>query len=318
MDTSQALSLFTLCGLAIGCVFLFLFISLKTRSLFMGFRRLKTESDLAQIRKKSKMANLVYAWLTAPSRSKRRSDMVTAFIVACGKGNLDEIARLIGMGITVDATRVQGGKTGLQVAARNGHASVVQLLVKNGANVNATGGRSGKCALIRAAERGHHQIVKILLAAGAHPDAMSRSSGKTPLMAAAEFGDLAVVKVLLEAGADPNRRNKLQETAVDVATRLGRTEIVKLLRTVRTNAEENQVHQGINRTDQYYALLGCKKTDSIEHVRTQYRRLIKQYHPDVIQAKGLPEDFLELANSKFKLILEAYRHIMREKGSATE
>jgi DnaJ-domain-containing protein 1 len=147
---------------------------------------------------------------------------------------------------------------------------------------------------------------------------VSRVSGKTPLMAAVEYGSLDMVAIFLKAGSNVNLRNKSGETAFDIAGKHGRTEIAGLLRAFGAvfsdYADQDRAHQGTDGIDQYYAILGCKKTDSIDHIKAQYRQLIKQYHPDVIQGKGLSEEFLELANKKFGLILEAYRHIMNKNG----
>jgi DnaJ-domain-containing protein 1 len=62
--------------------------------------------------------------------------------------------------------------------------------------------------------------------------------------------------------------------------------------------------------DEYYAILGCRKTDSDEDIRRRYRKLAKDYHPDTIQGKGLAEDFVKFANQRIRDIHEAYERIM--------
>lgn len=67
-----------------------------------------------------------------------------------------------------------------------------------------------------------------------------------------------------------------------------------------------------------YVTLNCTETDSNERVKSQYRQLVKKYHPDAIQAKGLPEDFISFANKRFQEIQESYKTIMdyrRNNGS---
>lgn len=64
----------------------------------------------------------------------------------------------------------------------------------------------------------------------------------------------------------------------------------------------------------YYAILGSDKSDSDEHIKKRYRKLVKEYHPDKIAAKGLPEEFTKFAHDKFREIQEAYDTIKRERG----
>ncbi|MCK5347987.1 MAG: DUF4384 domain-containing protein [Desulfobacula sp.] len=52
----------------------------------------------------------------------------------------------------------------------------------------------------------------------------------------------------------------------------------------------------------------------IRKIKKQYRKLVTEYHPDKIEAKGLPEEFIKFANDKFKEIQEAYDNIKKERG----
>jgi DnaJ like chaperone protein len=67
-------------------------------------------------------------------------------------------------------------------------------------------------------------------------------------------------------------------------------------------------------TNKYYAVLKCDETASNEEIKKQYRSLVSEYHPDKIEAKGLPEEFIKFANDKFREIQEAYEHIKKERG----
>jgi DnaJ like chaperone protein len=70
----------------------------------------------------------------------------------------------------------------------------------------------------------------------------------------------------------------------------------------------------IRPADKYYAVLKCDETASNEEIKKQYRKLVTEYHPDKIQAKGLPEEFIKFANDKFAEIQEAYDHIRKKRG----
>lgn len=70
----------------------------------------------------------------------------------------------------------------------------------------------------------------------------------------------------------------------------------------------------VKETNKFYAVLKCDATASNEEIKKQYRKLVSEYHPDKIEAKGLPHEFINFANDKFKEIQTAYDHIKKERG----
>lgn len=66
--------------------------------------------------------------------------------------------------------------------------------------------------------------------------------------------------------------------------------------------------------EKYYATLGTDSNASDDEIKQRYRKLAKEYHPDKIAAKGLPEEFTKFANDKFREIQEAYDTIKQERG----
>ncbi len=70
----------------------------------------------------------------------------------------------------------------------------------------------------------------------------------------------------------------------------------------------------VSSANTYYAVLKCDPTASNDEVKKQYRKLVTEYHPDKIEAKGLPEEFIKFANDKFKEIQEAWDGIKKERG----
>lgn len=70
----------------------------------------------------------------------------------------------------------------------------------------------------------------------------------------------------------------------------------------------------VQEIDHYYALLGCKKDDSENVIKSNYRKLATKFHPDKIVSKELPEEFVEFANQKFKDIQSAYELVKADKG----
>lgn len=61
--------------------------------------------------------------------------------------------------------------------------------------------------------------------------------------------------------------------------------------------------------DKYYAELGCKPSDSNEKIKEAYKKMARDYHPDTVIAKGLPQDFVKFATQRFQQIQLAYEKI---------
>jgi len=65
--------------------------------------------------------------------------------------------------------------------------------------------------------------------------------------------------------------------------------------------------------DRSYTILGCDRNDSIDHIKSRYRNLVNDYHPDKIASKGLPDEFMKFAHDKFREIQAAYEDIKTER-----
>jgi DnaJ like chaperone protein len=63
-----------------------------------------------------------------------------------------------------------------------------------------------------------------------------------------------------------------------------------------------------------YELLGVTKNASNEELRRAYHRLVREYHPDGLEAYGLPAVTIAAAQEKLTLINAAYETIRRKRG----
>lgn len=63
-----------------------------------------------------------------------------------------------------------------------------------------------------------------------------------------------------------------------------------------------------------YLILGVAHDASDEEVKRTYRMLVRENHPDSFMARGVPEEFLKLANDKLAAINAAYDKISRERS----
>lgn len=70
----------------------------------------------------------------------------------------------------------------------------------------------------------------------------------------------------------------------------------------------------VRQTNKAYAVLNCDPSVSNDALKKQYRKMVSEYHPDKIQAKGLPAEFVKFAGDKFMEIQEAYETIKKERG----
>ena len=72
--------------------------------------------------------------------------------------------------------------------------------------------------------------------------------------------------------------------------------------------------QYTNANEHYYAVLTCDSSATDDEIKKKYRKLVRDFHPDTIVSKGLPEEFTEFASEKFREIQDAYEHIKKERG----
>lgn len=77
---------------------------------------------------------------------------------------------------------------------------------------------------------------------------------------------------------------------------------------------ETVKRQFVSDLSHHYAVLGLPDDASLAEVKKAYRQLVTEYHPDKVIAKGLPEDFIEFAEGKFREINEAYEAIQKARS----
>ena len=72
-------------------------------------------------------------------------------------------------------------------------------------------------------------------------------------------------------------------------------------------------HLGPDESDPY-TLLGVTRDASDAEIKLAWRKLIRETHPDKLIAKGLPQEFVDLATDKMARVNAAYDRIARERG----
>ena len=166
----------------------------------------------------------------------------TRLMLAAQDGDLPTVQALLSNGADVNAAN-EDGRTALMYAAKKGDPAIVQaLLGVSGINIEAQA-FDRSTALCVAAREGKGDVVKALIDKGANVN-ITDEEGWTPLMIAIEEGHLTTVQALLSVpGIDINAKNFLEETAVYVAARRGKVDVVKAL--LENGADIKKVYESI-------------------------------------------------------------------------
>jgi DnaJ like chaperone protein len=134
-------------------------------------------------------------------------------------------------------------------------------------------------------------------------------------------GDLAraFLQIQLQAavGAGDVGREK-REALWRVASALGvsRAELAQLEAIVRGFSTGKGTAQptSAQSLEAAYRVLGVTAQASNEEVKTAYRRLMNQHHPDKLVARGLPESMIGVAEQKTHEVRTAYERIKTQRG----
>ncbi|MEJ2731453.1 MAG: TerB family tellurite resistance protein [Deltaproteobacteria bacterium] len=63
-----------------------------------------------------------------------------------------------------------------------------------------------------------------------------------------------------------------------------------------------------------YKMLNSTPESTNEEIKSNYKKLVKDFHPDVIISKGLPEEFIEFASDRFREIQTSYEKVRKERN----
>ena len=63
-----------------------------------------------------------------------------------------------------------------------------------------------------------------------------------------------------------------------------------------------------------YDVLGVNASIGSDELKSQYRKLVLENHPDRLMARGVPKEFVAIATEKIAAINEAYSQIVKERA----
>jgi DnaJ like chaperone protein len=101
-----------------------------------------------------------------------------------------------------------------------------------------------------------------------------------------------------------------------VANALGvtRAELAQIEAVVRSAARGGAPVNAAETLAAAYRVLGVDENATNEAVKTAYRRLMNQHHPDKLVARGLPESMIGVAEQKTHEVRAAYEQIKTQRG----
>jgi DnaJ like chaperone protein len=110
----------------------------------------------------------------------------------------------------------------------------------------------------------------------------------------------------------PEKREALARVAR--ALGVGRAELEQLEAIVRGFAAGGAHSTSAQSLDAAYQILGVSAQASDDDVKTAYRRLMNQHHPDKLVARGLPVSMIGVAEQKTREVRKAYEQIKTQRG----
>ena len=128
-------------------------------------------------------------------------------------------------------SKSKDGYTPIIVAIEARNQEILKLLIENGANLYERHPIFNRTTVGTAAYYGNEEAVETLLKKDSRlANIGSTVDGWTPLEDATLKANVEIVKILLKYGANPTLTDKHGGTPMDMATKFGKGEIVKVLR----------------------------------------------------------------------------------------
>lgn len=118
-----------------------------------------------------------------------------------------------------------------------------------------------------------------------------------------ESARVKVLDYLFEIALADNPLDARQEAIITYASKV--FEVKTGIDTIRAKF--------IPEVSKHYLILECSEQDSLDTIRKNYRRLIKEHHPDRLIHQNASKEFIILANQKIKEIHQAYEFITQSK-----
>jgi DnaJ like chaperone protein len=147
-----------------------------------------------------------------------------------------------------------------------------------------------------------------------HVERLRRHCGNQPQLVQT-FLEIQIDLALAKGALTPADRELLGRIAEGLG--IGRFELARLEALLRARRRFGEAPREPTRDkplDKAYQVLGVAVSATDREVKTAYRRLMNQHHPDKQAARGLPDSLLEIAKERTSEIRAAYETIRESRG----
>ncbi|RXK14403.1 molecular chaperone DjlA [Halarcobacter mediterraneus] len=97
------------------------------------------------------------------------------------------------------------------------------------------------------------------------------------------------------------------------ALKIKRTDFENLINAFENFYREQKENKALS-LDKAYEVLESNKDDDNNTLKKNYRKLVKQYHPDIVSGQGASQSIIDDATKKLQEINEAYELIKKDRG----
>lgn len=92
--------------------------------------------------------------------------------------------------------------------------------------------------------------------------------------------------------------------------------VAEIFRVDEVHFEQIVARHTYHSTRDPYAVLGIARDATLDEIKRRYRHLVSESHPDRLIARGVPEEFLAIANDRMAALNEAYSAIEKDRKAA--
>ena len=125
------------------------------------------------------------------------------------------------------------------------------------------------------------------------------------------FVEIQMQAAVAGGGIDRSKRELLWRVARGLG--LGRVELAQIEALARAQHARGKGKDFVS-LEEAYGVLGVEPSAGDAEVKTAYRRLMNQHHPDKLVSRGLPESMMGVAEKKTQEIRAAYERIKAQRG----